>query len=52
MTPELVSAAYKRALRLGLYWRLKPEERAILALARRLRAIKSLKRFYSWNQRP
>ncbi|MEM4455353.1 MAG: hypothetical protein QXT28_11615 [Thermofilaceae archaeon] len=41
VTPELVSAAYKRALRLGLYWRLKPEERAILALARRLRAIKS-----------
>ncbi|MEM4444572.1 MAG: hypothetical protein QXJ21_04300 [Thermofilum sp.] len=41
VTPALVSAAYKRALRLGLYWRLEPEERAILALARKLKAIKS-----------
>ena len=41
VTPTLVSAAYKRAVRLGLYWRLKPEERAILTLARKLRAVKS-----------
>jgi uncharacterized membrane protein len=41
ITPSLLSAAYKRALRYGAYWRLKPEERAILLLARRLRAIKS-----------
>ncbi|MEM4004430.1 MAG: hypothetical protein QXM43_02205 [Desulfurococcaceae archaeon] len=41
VTPELVSAALKRALRFGLYWRLKPEERAILCLSKKLRAIKS-----------
>ena len=41
MTPELVSAAYRRALRFGTFWRLRPEERAVLILARRLRAIKS-----------
>jgi tRNA A37 threonylcarbamoyladenosine synthetase subunit TsaC/SUA5/YrdC len=41
ISPQLVSAAYKRALRYGAYWRLRPEERAILLLARRLRAIKS-----------
>ncbi|MEM0043070.1 MAG: hypothetical protein QXM80_03660 [Thermofilaceae archaeon] len=41
VTPELVSAALKRALRFGLYWRLKPEERAILCLSKRLKAIKS-----------
>jgi hypothetical protein len=41
ITPSLVSAAYKRSLRYGAYWRLRPEERAILLLARRLRAIKS-----------
>jgi soluble cytochrome b562 len=42
ITPSLVFAAYKRALRYGAYWRLRPEERAILLLARSLRAIKSL----------
>jgi len=41
ITPSLVSAVYKRSLRCGAYWRLRPEERAILLLARRLRAIKS-----------
>jgi len=41
ITPSLVSAAYKRSLRLGVFWRLKPEERAILLLARKLKAIKS-----------
>jgi len=41
ITPSLVSAAYKRSLRFGAYWRLRPEERAILLLARRLKAIKS-----------
>jgi len=41
ITPSLVSAAYKRSLRYGAFWRLRPEERAILFLARRLRAIKS-----------
>ena len=41
ITPSLVSAAYKRSLRFGAFWRLRPEERAILLLARRLRAIKS-----------
>ena len=41
ITPSMVSAAYKRALRYGTYWRLRPEERTILLLARRLRAIKS-----------
>ena len=41
VTPELVSAAYRRALRFGTFWRLRPEERAVLILARRLRAIKS-----------
>jgi len=41
ITPSLVSAAYKRALRYGAYWRLRPEERALLFLARSLRAIKS-----------
>ena len=41
ISPELISAAYKRALRYGAYWRLRPEERALLFLARRLRAIKS-----------
>ena len=41
LTPQLVSAAYRRALRFGAFWRLRPEERAILLLARRLQAIKS-----------
>jgi uncharacterized membrane protein len=41
ITPSLLSAAYKRSLRYGAFWRLRPEERAILLLARRLRAIKS-----------
>ncbi|MEM3931807.1 MAG: hypothetical protein QXQ95_08280, partial [Thermofilum sp.] len=41
ISPQLVSAAYKRALRYGAYWRLRPEERALLFLARRLKAIKS-----------
>ena len=41
ISPQLVSIAYKRALRYGAYWRLRPEERALLFLARRLRAIKS-----------
>jgi hypothetical protein len=41
ISPQLVSAAYKRSLRFGVFWRLRPEERAILFLARRLRAIKS-----------
>jgi len=41
ITPSLVSAAYKRSLRYGAFWRLRPEERALLFLARRLRAIKS-----------
>jgi len=41
ISPQLVSAAYKRSLRYGAYWRLRPEERALLFLARRLKAIKS-----------
>jgi len=41
VTPELVSAAYRRALRFGTFWRLRPEERAVLILARRLKAVKS-----------
>jgi len=41
ISPQLVSAAYKRSLRYGAFWRLRPEERAILLLARRLKAIKS-----------
>jgi len=41
ITPELVSAAYRRALRFGTFWRLRPEERAVLVLARRLKAVKS-----------
>jgi hypothetical protein len=41
ITPSLVSAAYKRSLRFGVFWRLKPEERAILLLARKLKAVKS-----------
>jgi len=41
ISPQLVSAAYKRSLRFGTFWRLRPEERALLFLARRLRAIKS-----------
>jgi len=41
ISPQLVSAAYKRSLRFGTFWRLRPEERAILLLARRLKAIKS-----------
>jgi tRNA A37 threonylcarbamoyladenosine synthetase subunit TsaC/SUA5/YrdC len=41
ISPQLVSAAYQRALRYGAYWRLRPEERAILLLARKLKAIKS-----------
>jgi len=41
ISPQLVSAAYKRSLRYGAYWRLRPEERALLLLARRLKAIKS-----------
>jgi len=41
ISPQLVSAACERALRYGAYWRLRPEERALLFLARRLKAIKS-----------
>lgn len=41
LTPSLVSAAYRRAIRFGLYWRLEPEERAILYLTRKLREIRS-----------
>jgi hypothetical protein len=36
-----VRAAYKRALRTGLYWRLSPEERAILRLSCSFSVIKS-----------
>jgi hypothetical protein len=36
-----VRAAYKRALRTGLYWRLSPEERAILRLSSSFSVIKS-----------
>ena len=36
-----VRAAYKRALRTGLYWRLSPEERAILKLSCSFSIIKS-----------
>jgi len=41
VTPQLVSAALRRAMRYGIFWRLAPEERALLFLARRLRCIKS-----------
>ena len=41
LTPQLVSAAYRRALRFGAFWRLRPKERALLILSRRLKAIKS-----------
>jgi len=36
-----VRAAYKRALRTGLYWRLSPEERAILRISCSFSLIKS-----------
>ena len=36
-----VRAAYRRALRTGLYWRLSPEERAILRLSCSFSLIKS-----------
>jgi hypothetical protein len=36
-----VRAAYKRALRTGLYWRLSPEERAILKISCSFSVIKS-----------
>jgi hypothetical protein len=36
-----VRAAYKRSLRTGLYWRLSPEERAILKLSCSFSIIKS-----------
>ena len=36
-----VRAAYKRALRTGLYWRLSPEERAILKLSCSFSVIRS-----------
>jgi len=36
-----VRAAYKRSLRTGLYWRLSPEERAILKLSCSFSVIKS-----------
>jgi hypothetical protein len=36
-----VRAAYKRALRAGLYWRLSPEERAILRLSCSFSVIRS-----------
>ena len=36
-----VRAAYKRALRTGLYWRLSPEERAILRLSCSFSLIRS-----------
>ena len=42
LTPELLSSLYKRALRTGKYWKLRPEERAVLKLsARILSRIKS-----------
>lgn len=41
VTSSLVSAAYKRALRYGTFWKLPAEERAILLLARKLKSIKS-----------
>jgi len=41
LTPELVRAALVRARRTGTYWRLEPAERAVLALAPRLRSIRS-----------
>jgi len=42
LTPEIISATYKRALRTGKYWKLRPEERVILRLsARILSKIKS-----------
>ena len=36
-----VRAAYKRALRTGLYWRLSPEERAILKISSTFSVIRS-----------
>jgi len=33
VTLELVSMVYRRALRTGKYWRLRPEERAVLRLS-------------------
>jgi len=42
LSPKLIHAAYKRALRTGKYWKLPPEERIILKLsARILSRIKS-----------
>jgi len=42
LSPELLSSLYKRALRTGKYWKLRPEERIILKLsARILTQIKS-----------
>jgi len=41
VTPELVRAAYRRALRYGTYWRLRPEERAVLFFARFIKLIRS-----------
>jgi len=36
VTPELVSTVYRRALRTGKYWKLRPEERAVLRLSTRI----------------
>ena len=46
MTPayidaSIINAAYRRALRTGAFWRLRPEERAILRLSSRLARVKS-----------
>ena len=41
VTPELVRAAYRRSLRYGTYWRLLPEERAVLFFARFIKVIRS-----------
>ena len=41
VTPELVRAAYRRSLRFGTYWRLRPEERAVLFFARFIKLIRS-----------
>ena len=41
VTPQLVRAAYKRALRYGTYWRLTPEQRATLYFARHIKIIRA-----------
>ena len=42
LTSELICAAYRRALKTGLWFRLRPEEKAILFLSRFIKKIKSL----------